>query len=101
LAHRQAGEDVIRHMRRRLHHAPGIARGAEIPAFAVVGDEVVTSTIITPRPGKAVGKDAALQIFAKGLADVAFWGVLIALPVKLACAGEFTPGLEVFGKGVW
>ena len=34
LAHRQAGKDVVRQMRRRLHHAPGIARGAHTPAFA-------------------------------------------------------------------
>jgi hypothetical protein len=25
---------VVRQMRRRLHHAPGIARGAHTPAFA-------------------------------------------------------------------
>ena len=33
LAHRQAGKDVIRPVRRRLYHAPGIARGADAPAF--------------------------------------------------------------------
>ncbi len=43
-------------------------------------------------------KDAALQIFAKGLADIGFWRVVVALPVKLACAGERVPGLKVIGN---
>ena len=34
--------------------------------------------VITPRPGKAVRKDAAFQIFAKGLADIRLGGVVIA-----------------------
>ena len=59
---------------------------------------MVVSTIVTPRPGKAVGEDAALQILAKGLADIGLWGVVVALPVELVGAGEFMPGLEVFGN---
>ena len=88
---------MIRQLRSRLHHAPGIARGADASAFAGEGDEEVLSTIVTPRPGKAVGKDAALEIFAKPLADIGLWRVEVALAVKLADAGQFTPGLEVFG----
>ena len=34
LAHRQAGEDMIAEVCRCLHHAPGIARGADATAFA-------------------------------------------------------------------
>jgi hypothetical protein len=49
LAHRQAGEAVIRQVRCRLHHAPRVARGADTPAFAGIGDEVVVSTIVTRR----------------------------------------------------
>ena len=98
LAHRQAREDVVRQVSRCLHHAPGIARGANTPAFAGIGHKIVVSTVVTPRPGKAVGKDAALQIFAKDLADIGSGGVVVALPVELACTGEFMPGLEVFGN---
>lgn len=54
--------------------------------------------VVTPRPGKAVREDAAFQVFAKSLADLGFWRVVVALPVKLACTGEFMPGLKVFGN---
>jgi hypothetical protein len=37
LAHRQTGEDVVAEVRRRLHHAPCVARGAHAPAFAGIG----------------------------------------------------------------
>ena len=88
LAHRQAGEDVVGQVCCRLHHAPCIARGADAPAFAGEGDKVVVSTIVAPRPGKAVREDAAFQIFAKGLADIGLGGVVVALPVELACIGQ-------------
>ena len=87
---------MVRQMRRRLHHAPRVARGAHAPAFAGIGDEVVVSTIITPRPGKAVIKPAAFQILAKGLADIGLGGVVVAL----AGTGQRMPGLEVFGYGL-
>ena len=96
--HRQARKDVIRQVRRRLHHAPGIARGAHASAFAGIGDEVVVPAVVTPRPGKAVGEDAALQILAKGLGDIRLWGVVVTLAIELACAGKFMPSLEVLGN---
>ena len=65
LAHRQTRKDVIREVCSRLHHAPGIARGANATAFAGIGHEVIVSTIVTPRPGKAVGKDAAFRTTAR------------------------------------
>ena len=40
------------------------------------------SAVIAPGPGKAVGKDAAFQIFAKGLADIGLGGVVVALAVN-------------------
>jgi hypothetical protein len=43
---------VVREVRRRFHHAPGVARGADTPAFAGEGDKIVVTTIVTPRPGK-------------------------------------------------
>ena len=79
LAHRQAGKDLIRQVRRRLHHAPGVARGAHASALAGIGYEVVVSAVITPRPGKAMGKDAAFQILAKRQTDIGLGGVLVAL----------------------
>ena len=100
LAHRQAGEYVIAKVRRRLHHAPGVARRANAAALAGIGDEVVVPTIVTPRPGKAVGEDAAFQVLAKGLADIGLGGVVVALAVELACAGKFMPSRKVLGYGL-
>ena len=87
-------------VRRRLHHAPGVTRGADATAFAGIGGEVVVSTVIPPRPGKAVRKDAPFQIFAKGLADIWPWCVVVALAVELACTNQLKPGLEVLGYGL-
>ena len=56
--------------------------------------------VVAPRPGKAVRKDAAFQILAKRLADIRLWGVVVALAVELACAGQRMPGLEVLGDGL-
>ena len=56
--------------------------------------------VITPRPGKAVGKDAAFQIFAKRLADIGPGAVVVALAVELAGTGKFMPSLEVLGYGL-
>jgi hypothetical protein len=53
---------VIRQVRRRLHHAPGVAGGAHSPAFTGEGDKVVVPTVIAASPGKTVGKHAALQM---------------------------------------
>ena len=55
--------------------------------------------VVTPCPGKAVRKDAAFQIFAKGLAHKGLWRVVVSLAVKLARAGQFKPGLEMLGNG--
>jgi hypothetical protein len=56
--------------------------------------------VITPSPGNAVGEDAALQIFAKRLTDIGLGGVVVALAVELAGAGQLKPGLEVLGDGL-
>ena len=91
---------MIAEVRRCLHHAPRVARGADAPAFAGIGDEVVVSTIVAPDSGKAVSKDAALQILAKGLADIGLGGVVIALAVELAGTGQLKPGLKMIGDGL-
>ncbi len=45
-------------------------------------------------------KDAALQIFAKRLANIRLGSVVIALAIELACAGKFMLGFEVLGNGL-
>ena len=85
------GEDVIAQVRRRLHHATGVARGAYASAFAGEGHEVVVSTVAAGGAGKAVDKDAAFGVFAKRLAHIWLGGAVIALSVELACTGELKP----------
>ena len=91
---------MIAEVRRCLHHASRVARGADTPAFAGIGDEVVVPAVITPRPGKAMGKDSALQILAKRLMDIGLGAVVVALAVELTGAGQLKPGLEVFSDGL-
>jgi hypothetical protein len=89
LTHWQTGEDEIRQVRRRLHHAPGVARGADDPAFAGEGDKVVVPAVTTA----CVGEDAALQILLERFAHERLGAVVVALAIELACAGEFIPSL--------
>ena len=90
---------MICQVRRRLHHAPGVARGADATAFAGIGHEVVVAAVIAPGPGKAVGKDAALQILTKRLAYIGLGCVVVALAVELTGTGQLKPGLEMLGDG--
>ena len=55
--------------------------------------------VTTPGPCKAVRKDAALQLLAKGLAGIGLGGVIIALPIEQATTSKFMPDLEVLGNG--
>ena len=48
---------------------------------------------------ETVGKNAALEVFTEGLFDVSWWRVMVALAIKLACAGQFKPCLEMTGDG--
>jgi hypothetical protein len=77
-----------RQVRRRLHHAPGGARGADSPAFAGEGYKVVVPTVAAASAGKAMGKDAALQILGKRFAHIGLGGVVVALAVELTRAGQ-------------
>jgi hypothetical protein len=58
------------------------------------------STVITASTGKAVIKPAALQILAKGLADIGLGGVVVALAVELTGTGQLKLDLEVLGYGL-
>jgi len=97
LAHWQAGEDMIGQVRSGLGHAAGVARGADAAAFAGEGDKVVVATVVAPDAGKAVGEDAAFEVFAESFLYVGGRRVVVALAIELACAGELKPGLEVLG----
>lgn len=55
---------MIRQVCRRFHHAPRVARGADAPAFAEAGNEVVVPAATTAGAHTAAGNDAALQTLA-------------------------------------
>ena len=82
---------------RRLGHAPGVAGWADAPALAGEGDKKVVPAVTAAGAGKAVRKDAALQIFLEGFAHIGFGAVVVALPVELARAGQLKPALVVLG----
>ncbi|APW47167.1 hypothetical protein RA876_13275 [Rhodoferax antarcticus] len=72
--------------------------GRKLHAVSDRGALEVVPTVVTPDARKAVGKDAAFQILAKRLLDIRRWGVVVALAVELAGAGQLKPGLEVLGN---
>ena len=47
LTDRQARENMISKVCGRLHHAPGIARGADAGSFAGIGHKVVVPAVVT------------------------------------------------------
>ena len=47
-----------------------------------------SAALLEPVYGKAVGKDAALQVFAKGLLDIRCRPVVVALAVELASSSQ-------------
>ncbi len=53
-----------------------------------MGDKVVVPAAITPHPGKAMGEDAAFEVFEKRLAHKGAQCVMVALTVALAGAGQ-------------
>lgn len=62
-----------------LGHATGVTRLADATAPAGEGDPVVVRTVVTPGAGKAVGKDAAFQLFAQCNLNVSGRGVVVVL----------------------
>lgn len=91
---------MVRQVCRCLHHAPCVARGADATALTGEGYEVGVPAITTAGAGKTVGKDAAFEVFTKGLAHKGLWRVVVALAVELTRTGHRVPGLEVFGNGL-
>jgi len=56
---------VVGQVRCGLGHAPGVARGADAAALAGEGDQKIVTAVVTADSRKAVGKDAAFEVFAK------------------------------------
>jgi hypothetical protein len=71
---------VVGEVRRCLHHAPRVARGAHPPAFAGEGNQKVMPALVAAGARKAVGKDAAFQVFGKRLAQLRLGAAVVAWP---------------------
>ena len=56
--------------------------------------------IVTPRPGKAVRKNALLPDICERLGGRRAWGVVVALAARLADTGQLMPSLKVLGYGL-
>ena len=91
LAHRQRWQDVIGEMRRRRHHAPGVARRANAAPLAGERDQEVVPALAAAGAGEAVGEDAAVEIAAELPLHVRRHRPVVVMTV--AALGE--PGLEV------
>ena len=61
LAHRQAGENMIRQLCSGLRHAPGPAPGAKATALAAESQQLVVAATLAAQAQKAVGQDAASE----------------------------------------
>jgi hypothetical protein len=60
---------VIREVRGKLRHAPGVAGGADAPALAGEWDQSLVAAVLAAGPGEPVGEDAAPQIGSEVLLD--------------------------------
>ena len=79
---------MVHQVRRRLGHAPRVARRAHPAALAGEGDKKIMRAVITPNPRKTVIKPAALHVLAKCLLDIGRWCVVLALAIELAGAAQ-------------
>ncbi len=79
---------MIGEVRCCFHHAPRVARGVYVTAFAEIGHEVVVAAFITPSPGKVMREDAVFEVFAESLTNIGLGGVVVTLAIELAGAGE-------------
>lgn len=80
---------MIAQLRRRVHHAPRVARRADTRAHVGEGHKVVLFAVTTADARKAVGEDAIFEVLAKRLTNISTRLVVGALAVELTCAGEF------------
>ena len=82
---------MIGELRRGLHHAPRVARGAYAAPLAGEGNQEVVSALPAPRPGKTAGEDAAVELAAELPLHVRQHGSGVV--VTVTALGE--PGVEV------
>jgi hypothetical protein len=82
---------VVRQVGGHLHHAAGIAGGADAAAFARECDEALGGTRVAAHAGEAVGEDAAAEVGAEIVLDPLRDSG--AIGVGRCCVGE--EGLEV------
>ena len=80
-----------------LGHASGVARGADAATFAGEGHQKIVTAVVATHPCKAVGEDAAFEVFAESFLYVGAWRVVIALAFELSGTCQLKPGLEVLG----
>lgn len=92
-------KNVVSEMGGSFGHTPRIAGRADTTPLAREGDEKVMTAVVATGARETVGKNAALEVFTEGLFDVSWWRVMVALAIKLACAGQFKPCLEMTGDG--
>jgi len=90
-ARREVGQHVIREVRGKLRHAPGVAGGADAPALAGEWDQSLVTAVRAPSPREPVGEDAAPEVGSEVLLDPP--GHAVAQGVGFGCPGE--EGLEV------
>jgi hypothetical protein len=70
LPHRQRRQHVIVQMRRRRHHAPGVARWTYGPASTGESNHEVVPARRATGPGKTTTEDSTFEIAAKRLLDI-------------------------------
>ncbi len=82
---------MIREVRGKLRHAPGVAGGADAPALAGEWDQSLVTTVLAMSPREPVGEDAAPQVGSEVLLDPP--GDTVAQGIGLRGPGE--EGLQV------
>jgi hypothetical protein len=87
----QRGQDVVGQVGGHLHHAAGVAGGADAAALAGEGDEALGGARVAADAGEAVGEDAAAEVGA----EVVLHPARYAAAVGVGRGGIGQEGLEV------
>jgi hypothetical protein len=86
-------------MRRRLDHAPCVARWAHAAPFAGKRHQKIMAASIATGAGEAIRKDTAFEVFTKRSLDIRRWRVQITLSIKLSARSKREPGFEMIRNG--
>jgi hypothetical protein len=89
LAHRDGREDAIDDVSGGVRHAAGSAARTETATLATEGDEQISAAVVAMESQEAVCEDAAREIAAERLLNVARQAARVILP------GVIEEGLEV------